>query len=205
MKLMKLYSFLLMGVMLSTSMLFTSCSEDDDTDPLVGTYAFTLGTMINTTNVVFPSATSIGTIAANDQTTTTLIIGQGLYASSPCATATNARTELRADGTLWNVCAGGDAAEAQQGAWVIDAGRTQLTLTVTVEGVGSLDIVLSGFVDNGVTITGRIENFPLGLDLNYALGSVLPSSSPMFGLPSNPNNINFQPIVVDVVFTRTSL
>lgn len=206
MKLKKLFSFLLVGAIASTSVMLSSCSDDDENDPLVGTYIFTSGTMVNTINVVLPMATTIGTVPAADQTTTTLIVSGGLYASSPCTDPTTARTELRADGTLWNVCAG-SSTEDQQGSWVINDSRNQLTMTVTVDGLGSFDVVLSSFVDNGITISGRIENFPLGLDLNYALGATLDANSPMYNIDptNNPTNVNFQPVAVDVIFTRTSL
>lgn len=198
MNLNRLFSILTMVAFSFVAVFTTSCDEDDPVDPLVGVYALTSATSGAAFSVSLDGVNVSDFPASQD---VTVLISGGLYISSPCANPVNARTELRSDGGLYNVCAG-ESVEAVQGSWEVNTARTELTLTVTI-GTQSVPVILTGLTENGLTISGTITNFPFALDLTRVtdtapLGATL-TAGPYSGNP------NIQFLNVTVTFTKVSI
>lgn len=204
MKLRRFTSLLIIGATAMTSALFTSCKSDGTVDELVGTYLFAGASMVNATDVS-TDGTSITTLPAGEATYSSLFVTNGLYDPqlTPCSDVNNTRSELRKDGTLWLVCAG-ESGEKVQGSWTISDDRTQLSLTINGDFTTSgqpLEIIITGVTYNGLTLAGKITNFPLPKNLGVDLGATIPTGA---GL-AYEGEVNYQSVEINVSFTRVSL
>ncbi len=182
-----------MSLAVGSFLLFTSCDDESgDTDPLVGTYQFTGATLGQAITITL--ATGTVDLPVGDAQTTSLLVSAGLLGAQPCATATNARIELRADGTSWFVCAG-ETAELQQGTWSSPSATTlDLTVSGSVTSTGQdIQVSITDITLAANVLTGTVTNFPLPLDATQTLGLPLPGS----GTP------NIQLVSVNITLLKT--
>jgi hypothetical protein len=167
--------------------LIISCNKDDDDepDPLVGTYVFSGATFGETVNIKIQDAT----VTFNSGDDASSFVAEGLLGAAPCDNSTNAAIEFRENGESYYVCLN-ETNESKMGAWIISPDRTTFTLNISNPRTLSVDIVNLNITET--TIAGTVENFPLPLTTSAELGA-------MIGDPPTPN---FQVKEVDVSFTR---
>jgi len=140
-------------------MVFTSCEEDDPkVDAMVGNYAFTSAVLasdlMNADTVFMPSGTNV-----------TLIVGGGMFGSTPCDNVLNAAVELRKSNEIYFVCCG-ETNELKAGIWSIDDERTTLTLTLSPPAVPqALALEVTELVEGATTFTGKITNLPVSSEI----------------------------------------
>jgi len=139
--------------------LITSCEEDETkVDSLVGTYAFVSATLAKNLmyeqELVLPSGTDV-----------TLIVGGGMFGSTPCDNVLNSAVELRKSNEIYFVCIG-EANELKAGTWSIDDDRTTLTLNLSPPAVPeALALLVTNLVEGTTNFTGTIANLPVSTEL----------------------------------------
>lgn len=181
------YRIIFYLAILTMPLILNSCDNEDEKepDPLVGNYTFTeaifeeeVGITIQGTYQVFDPGSDASAF-----------VSEGLLGAAPCDDSTNAAIAFRDDGKSFYICQG-ETNESQMGTWIINESRTVLTLNISNPMTFSLEIKDLNLTET--VISGTVENFPLPLTTEVALGA-------MFGNPPTPN---FQVKEVSVSFER---
>ncbi len=167
--------------------LIISCdkNDNDEPDPLVGTYVFSGATFGETVNIKIQDVT----VTFNSGDDASSFVAEGLIGAAPCDDSTNAAIEFRENGDSYYVCLN-ETNESKMGTWIISPDRTTFTLNISNPRTLSVDIVNVSITET--TIAGTVENFPLPLTTSAELGE-------MIGDPPTPN---FQVKEVNVSFAR---
>ena len=159
--------------------------DDDEPDPLVGTYVFSGATFGETVDINYQDFL----VTFNPGEDASVFVSNGLLGAAPCDDSTNAAIEFRQNGTTYYVCLN-ETNESQMGTWAISPDRSTLTLNISNPRILSLDIANVNITET--SISGTVENFPLPLTTAAELGALI-------GDPPSPN---FQVKEVNVSFTR---
>ncbi len=176
-------------LLLSFSFLATSCGDDDDDtggEPLLGVYAFESAFFVE--SVTFTNDND-DDIVRNIGDNGAEFVSGPLLEESPCTDPDNSRIEFRNDFKTYFVCVGETTPDAEQGTWIINSGRTTLTITVVTDSspTGNFVIPIQNLVITDEEITGRIESLPVPINIDQPLGQ---------------DNLQF--IKVDVTFSRVN-
>ncbi len=169
--------------------LVISCDENDndEPDPLVGTYVFTGATFGETVNIKIQDFT----VTFNSGDDASIFVAEGLLGAAPCDDSTNAAIEFKENGESYYVCLN-ETNESKMGTWIISPDRTTFTLNISNPRTLSVDIVNVSITET--MIAGTVENFPLPLTTSAELGANISSTDkPLY---------NFQVKKVNVSFTR---
>jgi len=169
--------------------LIISCNEDDDDepDPLVGTYVFSGATFGETVNIKIQDIT----VTFNSGDDASSFVAEGLLGAAPCDNSTNAAIEFRENGESYYVCLN-ETNESKMGAWIISPDRT--TFTLDISNPRSIQVNIINVSITETTIAGTVENFPLPLTTSAELGAIISSNDKQL--------YNFQQKKVNVSFTR---
>jgi hypothetical protein len=188
--------FSLIAFSMAGLVFITGCSDDDEVDPLVGTYALTNATVAEALTITLPGASEPATLPAG--TPITELVAGILAAASPCENPANAAVELGADGTYYYKCIGEDVERVDSGEWnkgTDTNGSEVLTLIIVSESLGqTITVVVTDLVITGTTFSGRIDGFPAPIDANQAFGA------PLTG--TDPPVLNFQFASINATFTK---
>jgi len=174
-------------VFLAIPFFIVSCDKKDEEepDPLVGTYVFSGATFGETATIKIQDVS----VTFNAGDNASIFVSEGLLGAAPCDDSTNAAVEFRKGGKSYYVCLN-ETNESQMGTWDISPDRTTFTLNISNPRSFALDIVNVSITET--TISGTVENFPLPLTTAAELGA-------MIGDPPTPN---YQVKKVNVTFTR---
>jgi hypothetical protein len=178
------YTWGLFLAVISFLLVYCEKKEDEEVDPVVGTYTFTSATFNDTVRMKIMNLD----VAFLPGTNAALFISEGLFGAAPCDDSLNAAVDLRADGTTHYVCLN-ETGEAQMGTWIIDEDRTTLLLNISNPQPFSLTVSNLNLTAN--SFSGTVENFPLPIDASFELGEQLPGGG-----------VNYQISSVDLTFTR---
>jgi len=174
----------------------TGCGEDDEVDPLVGTYALSDATLATALTITLPGTQGPAEYPAGTDFTT--LIAGILAAASPCENLANAAVELASDGTFYYKCVGEVADRVDSGEWSKgsdSAGADVLTLIIVSESLGqTITVVVTELVITGTTFSGLISGFPAPIDANQAFGAPLEGTDPPV--------LNFQFADINATFTK---
>ncbi len=158
-------------LVLITGLILSSCSKDSKDDILVGTWSMQSGTftaMVGNQTLVEYLMTTFG-LTANDAQTA------AAFFTATIEQSFTGTVQLKSDNTYTSDLGG----ESDSGTWSLSADRKKLTITSTVDGPTTLDVVeltssslhLSGteitpvdFDDDGIDET----NLSVGLDLIFS-------------------------------------
>jgi hypothetical protein len=170
---------------ISIFFIITSCDkkDDDEPDPLVGTYVFSGATFGESVDIIIQN----NLVSFTTGSDASIFVSEGLLGAAPCDDSTNAAIEFKANGTIYYACIN-EANESQMGTWIISPDRTTFTLNISNPRPFALEIVNVSITET--SISGSVENFPLPINTAYPLGEVLTTG------------INYQPGKVNVSFTR---
>lgn len=188
--------FSLIAFSMAGLVFITGCGDDDEVDPLVGTYRLTNATLAEALTITLPGTQEAAEYPAG--TDMTALIAGILAAASPCENPVNAAVELASDGTFYYKCLNEDVERVSSGEWIQSddgTGSDVLTLIIVSESLDqTITVVVTELEITGTTFSGRIDGFPAPIDANQDFGAPLEGTDPPV--------LNFQFASIDATFTK---
>ncbi len=153
---MKQFRKTLLIILFFTSILFIySCDEDKKgvNDPLLGFYT------ISKSILTAPCASLNGAATLPSGTNVTAEILNAFLSDIVCASSGDKAIEIAENGKIYFVCRV-EGKKQDQGSWAINQDRTELTLTLLIQG-SPIPLKLTGFTESGAKVGGNVASLPV--------------------------------------------
>jgi len=148
-------SFLNKLLFLSIILFIFSCGEDDKNanDPLLGYYTISKSVLTS------ECSSQDGAVTLPAGTDVTAEILNAFLSDIVCTSTTDKAIEISDNGKIFFVCRV-EGKKQDQGTWAINAERTELTLTLVIQG-SPIPLKLTGFTESSTKISGNVASIPV--------------------------------------------
>ena len=148
-------SFLTIILILISSFLIFSCEEDGNNakEPLLGFYTISKSTL------TAPCASQNGAATLPAGTDVSAPILNAFLSDIECASAGDKAIEIAENGKIYFACRV-EGKKQDQGSWAINSDRTELTLTLLIQG-NLVPVKLTGLQESAVKVSGNVAAVPV--------------------------------------------
>ena len=148
-------SFLTIILILASSFLIFSCEEDGNNakEPLLGFYTISKSTL------TAPCASQNGAATLPSGTDVTAAILNAFLSDIECASAGDKAIEIAENGKIFFACRV-EGKKQDQGSWAINSDRSELTLTLLIEG-NLIPLKLTGLQESTIKVSGNVASLPV--------------------------------------------
>ena len=146
---------LLIILFFTSTLLISSCEEDEKglNDPLLGFYT------ISKSILTAPCASQNGAATLPSGTNVTAEILNAFLSDIVCTSSGDKAIEIAKNGKIYFACRV-EGKQQDQGSWAINADRSELTLTLIIQGQ-PVPLKLTGFTESGSKIGGNVASIPV--------------------------------------------